>query len=87
MFFKKFSYAVITAAIFSCTLMGCSKSSPPDDNSSTCNEVESEADAAVARYNQVQTKATCDSAREALQSAANCDDSYKNEYEAFPTCP
>jgi len=49
--------------------------------------VESEADAAVARYNQVQTKATCDSAREALQSAANCDDSYKNEYEAFPTCP
>jgi hypothetical protein len=87
MLLKKFTYTIITAAILSCTSIGCSKSSDDDDNSSTCNELESDADAAVARYDQVQTKATCDSAREALSAAANCDDSYKNEYESFPACP
>ena len=87
MLFKKFSYTIITVAVLSCTSIGCSKQTAPDDSSSTCNEEESDADAAVARYNQVKTKAACDSARNALEKAANCDDSYKNEYNAFPACP
>jgi hypothetical protein len=84
---KKFGFAIIIITVFCSTLsVGCKKKGT-EVGDINCSDLESEADAAVARYYQVQTKAACDSARDALKEAADCDGSYKNQYDAFPTCP
>jgi hypothetical protein len=88
MLFTKVRVATIAFTFFcSTSLNSCSKQSPPSNDSSECNELEADADAAVLRNNQAHTKATCDSALNALKAASDCDDSYKNEYESFGTCP